>query len=104
DEDPRVMKILVVVHGFPPAAQGGTEIYAYAHARALRSHFGDDLLVFTREQDPSRPDYTVRTETRDGLRIIWVNNTFRNTRGFEETYLNEAIGAIADQAIEDFKP
>ena len=26
------MKVLVVVHGFPPSAQGGAEIYAHAHA------------------------------------------------------------------------
>jgi len=42
------MKILVVVHGFPPAAEGGAELYAQAHARALHSLFGDDVLVLTR--------------------------------------------------------
>ena len=29
------MKVLLVVHGFPPAAQGGSEIYAHAHARCV---------------------------------------------------------------------
>ncbi len=79
------MRILVVVHGFPPSAQGGSEIYAHAHARALAA-LGDEVLVLTREQDPARPEYAVREEQRDGLRIVWVNNTFRNTRTFEETY------------------
>ncbi|OFW32909.1 MAG: hypothetical protein A3G76_14120 [Acidobacteria bacterium RIFCSPLOWO2_12_FULL_65_11] len=98
------MKILVIVHGFPPAAQGGAEIYAHAHAGALRDLFGDEIVVLTREQDPGRPEYAVRTETRDGLHIVWINNTFRNTRGFQETYRNEAIGAIADRVIDDFGP
>ena len=62
------MKTLVVVHGFPPAAQGGSEIYAHAHARALRHYFGDEVVVFTREQDPKRAEYDVRTEQREGLR------------------------------------
>jgi GT2 family glycosyltransferase/glycosyltransferase involved in cell wall biosynthesis len=97
------MRVLVVVHGFPPSAQGGSEVYAHAHARALAA-CGDDVLVLTREQDPGRPEYTVRTEAADGLRIERVNNTFRSTRTFEETYANSAIDAIARRVIDDFKP
>jgi GT2 family glycosyltransferase/glycosyltransferase involved in cell wall biosynthesis len=97
------MRILEVVHGFPPAAPGGTELYAHAHALALRD-CGDEVLVFTREQDPTRAEYDVRTETRDGLRVVSVNNTFRGTRTFEETYRNEAIDAIAGRVIDEFKP
>ncbi len=92
----RLMRILVVVHGFPPTAQGGSEIYAHAHARALAA-LGDDVLVLTREQDPQRPEYAVREDRRDGLRVVRVNNTFRNTRTFEETYANGTIDAIASR-------
>ncbi|MBI3400188.1 MAG: glycosyltransferase [Acidobacteria bacterium] len=98
------MRILVVVHGFPPSAQGGSEIYAHAHARALHDRHGDDVVVLTSEQDPGRAEYDVRREFRDGLRIVWVNNTFRETRTFEETYRNDAIGAIAARLIDDFHP
>ena len=61
------MRTLVVSHGFPPAGHGGSEIYAQAHARALRETFGDDVFVLTREQDRSRAEYSVRAEARDGL-------------------------------------
>ena len=98
------MRILVVVHGFPPAARGGAEIYAHAHARVLKEIFGDEIFVLTREQDPGRAEYTIRTEAHDGLQIAWVNNTFRNTRSFEDSYRNEAIGAIATRLIDDFRP
>jgi GT2 family glycosyltransferase/glycosyltransferase involved in cell wall biosynthesis len=97
------MRILEVVHGFSPGAQGGTEVYAHAHARALRDS-GDEVLVLAREQDRNRAEYDCRTETRDGLRIVRVNNTFRNTRAFEETYRNETIGVIAGRVVDDFKP
>jgi GT2 family glycosyltransferase/glycosyltransferase involved in cell wall biosynthesis len=97
------MKILVVVHGFPPAALGGTEIYAHAHARALRA-LGDDVVVLTRDHDTARADYDVRDEQRDGLRIVSVNNTFRHTRSFEDTYRNGAIDAIASRLIDDVEP
>src|SRR4051812_40037632 len=97
------MRILEVVHGFPPSSYGGTELYAHAHARALRDG-GDEVLVLAREQNPSRAEYGCRTETRDGLCIVWVNNTFRNTRTFEETYRNESIAAAACRVIDDFRP
>ena len=98
------MKILQVVHGFPPAAQGGSEIHAHAHARALAREFGDRITILTREQDPSRPDYSVRHEQRDELSIVWVNNMFRETRSFEETYRNDTIAAIAGRVIDQFQP
>src|SRR5438445_13558149 len=97
------MRILSIVHGFPPSAAGGTERYAEAHARELQ-RLDDDVLVVTREADPNRDEYAVRAENRDGLRIVWINNTFRSTRSFEETYRNDAIEAAAMRAIDDFRP
>jgi GT2 family glycosyltransferase/glycosyltransferase involved in cell wall biosynthesis len=98
------MRVLLVVHGFPPVAQGGTEIYADAHARTLRDRFDDEVLVLTREQDPSRPDYSTRTTARAGIRIVWINNTFRQARSFAGTYRNDSIDAIAAGLIDDFAP
>ena len=98
------MRVLIVVHGFPPAAQGGSEIYAHSHARELRDRHGDDVLVLTREADPAGPEYRVRRESRAGLSIVWINNTFGQIRRFEETYRNPAIGAIADRLIDEFRP
>jgi len=97
------MKVLEVVHGFPPLAQGGAEIYTRTHARALLEA-GDEVVVLTREQDQGRDEYAVREEWRDGLRIVWVNNTFRHTRSFADTYRNEAIAAIARRLIGDWRP
>src|SRR5206468_12657315 len=99
-----LMRVLIVVHGFPPAAQGGAEVYAHAHAKALRAMCGDEIFVIAREQDPNRAEYALRAETRDGLQIAWVNNTFPNTRSLEDSYRNDAIGAIAARLIDDFKP
>lgn len=97
------MRIIEVVHAFPPLAEGGSEVYAEAHARALMRG-GDEVLVLTREQDPKQAEYHVRSETRDGLRIIRINNTFRHTRSFEDSYRNDAIGSLARRIIDDFKP
>lgn len=98
------MRVLVVVHGFPPQAQGGSEIYAEAHARALRRLFGDDVLVLTREHDLTRPEYSVREEEAGGLRVVRINNTFKNARTFEDTYRNATIDSLAGGIIDDFAP
>ena len=86
------MRVLIVVHGFPPQAQGGSEIHAHDHALALRRCFGDEVLVLTREQDAGRPEYDLRWESRDGLPVAWINNTFRSVPSFEATYRNASLG------------
>jgi hypothetical protein len=73
------MRVLEIVHGFPPSAQGGAEIYAWTHARALRD-LGDHVLVLTRDADATRQEYDVHETVVDGLRVIRINNTFASTR------------------------
>jgi GT2 family glycosyltransferase/glycosyltransferase involved in cell wall biosynthesis len=98
------MRILIVVHGFPPYAQGGAEIYAAEHARTHARTFGDEVHVLTREQRPGAAEYAVRTEQRDGITITWINNTFRDVRTFEESYRCAPIAAVAARAIDAFRP
>jgi len=98
------MRVLLVVHGLPPAAQGGTELYAAAHARVLREQFGDEVTVLSRGHDPKQPEYSLRTELRDGVRVITVNNTFRSTASFSETYANAAIGDVAERLLDECSP
>ena len=98
------MRVLFVVHGFPPHAQGGAEIFAEFQALTLCERHGDTVLVLTREADPGRPEYDVRTKHRDGLTIAWVNNTFRQTRSFAETYDNPSVTRVATKLIEGFGP
>ncbi len=98
------MRILIVVHGFPPAALGGTETYSHALAIRLRDRHRDEVAVLTREQDSNAPEYCVRDERRAGLHIRWINNTFRATRSFRDTYDNPTIAALAADFIDWFRP
>ena len=98
------MRLMLAVHGFPPAAGGGTEIYVHDLARCLRDDFGDDVLVLAREADAARPELAVRREEREGLRLVFVNNTFRAGRSFADTYRNAAITELAARVAEEFSP
>jgi len=97
------MRILVVVHAFPPTSMGGAETYADAHARALARR-GHQVTVLTREADASQPEYASRVERRDGLEVAWINNTFRQIASFAESYANPAIDAVSASVIDAFRP
>ena len=98
------MRVLIVVHGFAPHAQGGAEIHAEQHALGLVRLFGDEVHVLTREQRRDCPEYATRTERRDGLVITWINNTFRDVRTYEQSYRCPRIARIARDVMDDFQP
>ena len=82
----------------------GNEIFADLHARTLHERHGDTVYVVTREHDPAAPEYRVRTEHRNGVTIGWINNTFRSTRSFAETYDNDEITRVAAGLVDAFEP
>jgi GT2 family glycosyltransferase/glycosyltransferase involved in cell wall biosynthesis len=97
------MRVLQVVHGFPPSGTGGAELYAERIARGLVAA-GHDVDVFAREAVPAAHEYAVRDEHRDGLRIRWVNNTFRYARTFADTYENSRIAQLVDALVRQRRP
>ena len=98
------MRIVVFAHTFPPASEAGSETYARDLAVAIRRRHGDEILVVTREADPRRRERTVRIECLGSLTIAWINNTFADTRSFEDSYINERLATVAASLIDDFDP
>jgi GT2 family glycosyltransferase/glycosyltransferase involved in cell wall biosynthesis len=98
------MRTLLVVHGFPPRAAGGTELYAEAHASTLARRHGDAVLVLAREDDRARPELAVREESRDGYRIAWVNHTFRDSTSIEDAWRAPRVVEAVRPIIETFAP
>jgi len=98
------MRVLLVVHGFPPRAIGGTELYAEAHARTLAEVHGDTVLVVAREDDRTRAELSVRDEARDGFRIAWVNHTFRDSTSVEDAWRAPRVAATVASVVAAFDP
>ena len=96
------MRVLLIAHGFPPAARGGAEIYAAHHAAGLARQ--DEVLVFARENDTARAELAVRTEARDGYRVVFVNNTFLDPRSFADSYEHPRLAAVFRDVVDDFQP
>jgi glycosyltransferase involved in cell wall biosynthesis len=97
------VRILQVVHGFPPFNIAGVEVVAHALSRCLVER-GHQVKVFHRVAEPSRPEYTVQRVEVDGLPVVRVNNTFRECDRFERTYRNEVIDRIFGELLEAERP
>lgn len=97
------MRVLFVVHGFPPEAAGGTEIYASDLAQALWRR-GHDITVLAREARTDQPEYRVRRDRSGEIGVVRVNHTFREAASFEQTYRNATIDAIAGLLLDEERP
>lgn len=54
------MKILKVIHGYPPLYNAGSEVYSQTLCHGLAEHH--EVRVFTREENPFAADFSIRTE------------------------------------------
>jgi len=97
------MRVLLVTHGYPPNALGGTELYVEELARAL-TRMGDQVHVFAREADTAREEFSLRESVERGVPVTWVNNTFRRSRSFSDAYRNEVIRAHFARVLETLQP
>jgi GT2 family glycosyltransferase/glycosyltransferase involved in cell wall biosynthesis len=98
------MRILLIVHGYPPLASAGTEVYVRSLARALAVDGRDDLFVLTRDNDASRPEYHVRYATDDAVKVVRINNTFQSCRSFADSYLNPDFLRVAMKEVGALRP
>ncbi|MSQ47155.1 MAG: glycosyltransferase [Deltaproteobacteria bacterium] len=81
------MRILQIVHGFPPEAWAGTELVTYHLAHALQAR-GHQLTVLTRTADPTAPEFSLQAERYDGLAVVRVVNNHTQTTTFRLSYDN----------------
>ncbi|MBK7643625.1 MAG: glycosyltransferase [Planctomycetes bacterium] len=85
------MKILLVSHGYPPRAQGGTEQYTAELARGLARE-GHSVDVFAARKEISLPDLSWQESQVEGVRLHeLVNNLFHES--FEQTWSQERVAA-----------
>ncbi|HSE83900.1 MAG TPA: glycosyltransferase, partial [Thermodesulfobacteriota bacterium] len=96
------MKIVQVIHGFPPHDMAGSEVYTYNLSRELAKK--DQVCVFHRIADPEREEYEMSFGTYDGLNICTINNTFKYCDSFEKTYRNDIISKKFERFLDKVKP
>ena len=95
------LKILVVIHGFPPYYMAGSEVYTFHKCRELSKNH--DLTVFTRIEDEFERPYTIRESFEYGFRVIRVNKPSRDYT-FRSKYNDDKMARIFQDYLDDLEP
>lgn len=67
------MHILKIIHGYPPNYNAGSEVYSQSICNELSKYH--KVSVFTREENPYAPCFSIREEkVNDNLTLYLVNN------------------------------
>jgi glycosyltransferase involved in cell wall biosynthesis len=96
------MRILHVIHTFPPYSRAGSENYAEALAREQRRRH--EVCVFHRVAEADRPEYEVREGVFEGLPVARLNRTFRDLDAFRGTYRSQAVAEAFGGFLDRFAP
>ncbi|MBO7571595.1 MAG: glycosyltransferase [Bacteroidales bacterium] len=83
------MRIMIVIHGYPPFYMAGSEVYTYNLARELAKT--NDVFVFHRIEDKKLPLYKCFDAEENGIKIRYVNNYEPESPTFYDKYLNPRI-------------
>jgi len=91
------MKILKIIHGYPPLYNAGSEVYSQSICNELsRSH---DVTVLTREENEYLPMFNFRNDTTDGKRLTYINMALG-----KDGYNHPLVNARFRELVKEIKP
>jgi len=95
------MKVLLVIHGYPPRYNAGSENYTQNLAHGLYEA-GIDVAIFTRDVNPFLPEYHLIREfdtQNPNIPVILINHPRSNIR-----FRNEHIDLVFREVLEELNP
>ena len=96
------MRILQVIHGYPPYYMAGAEVYTYNLARELAK--SNEVFVFCRFEDKTVPLYQYHDVTDSGVNIRYINNYEPKSATFYDKYLNPCIDDMFRDYVRFVRP
>ena len=99
------MRILQVVHGYPPEKRGGAELVTASLAQALAQR-GHQVTVFARTADTAAAEFSVRQDApdTDGVRVVRVVNNLSHASHFRLEYDHPFLDAAFQRVLTDTRP
>ncbi|HEC35783.1 MAG TPA: glycosyltransferase [Anaerolineae bacterium] len=102
------MRVALVVHKFPPASVGGTEIYTLNLARELSRH-GHEVFVFYRHDQAAAGQSELNWEERKGFKACRVSRAFDVESAspfaqFLDTFFNRDVERAFQRFLEEGQP
>ena len=95
------MRVLKVIHGYPPAYSAGSEVYTQALVQGLVRQ-GHKVAVFSRREDPFLPDFEMTRmpdPSESGVDRFLVN--LPNSR---DRYSHSSVDDCFESVLGEFKP
>lgn len=95
------MRILKVIHGYPPRYNAGSEVYSQTLCRELAKRH--DVHVFTRDEDVLRPDGDMREELDNGGASVALHvvNAARVGLSHRSEVIEKRFSELADKLQPD---
>lgn len=91
------MRILKIIHGYPPHYNAGSEVYSQSIVNELKKKH--NITVFTREENVYEPDFNFRKENKDDIDFLYVN-VARGKDGYNHNIINEKFA----KSLKESKP
>jgi glycosyltransferase involved in cell wall biosynthesis len=95
------MKVLKVIHGFPPDYMAGSEVYSYHLVKSLSKQI--EINVFTGVENEFAKEYAVYDEKYDGIEVHRINK-FRRDYTYQQKFYDEKIEADFRKYLDKTKP
>lgn len=93
------MHILKIIHGYPLNYNAGSEVYSQSICNELSKKH--KVSVFTREENPYSPDFTIRHENKtDNLNFYFVNNP-QGKDGYRHKQMDNNFSELVKQIKPD---
>ncbi len=86
------MRILKIIHGYPPLYSAGSEVYSQSICDQLAKRH--EVLVFTREEDPFAPDFSLRRVKGESRPERVLVNMPRGKDGYRHKELDERFAEV----------
>lgn len=96
------MRILLVIHGYPPYYMAGSEVYTYNLARELAKT--NEVFVFHRIEDKDIPLHQFFDSFEEGVHIRKINNYEPTPATFYDKYLNPEIDDAFREYVKKVNP
>jgi len=95
------MKVVHVIHRFPPFYMAGSEIYTYNLTEELSKYI--DVYVFTRYENPFEPPYSYIDEVFGKVKVRRINRPFREYT-FRDKYIDINVERLFREYMDQVKP
>ena len=96
-----MMRVLQVIHGYPPYYMAGSEVYTYNLTKELSRHA--EMAVFTRVENPYKPSYTTSDTFDNGVLVRRVNKPSRDYT-LHDKYEDGQVDDLFRDMMNEFRP